>query len=137
MIKHMRPGRSSSMSLSIRAAAFETTRPTTHAAPTYVVDGVIHYCVTNMPGAVPRTSAFALNNATLPYVSALADKGWERATADDRGLAAGLNSCGRDRASCGREGALRAQPRSNSADVPIERVVLSTCGWPIRNESVS
>jgi alanine dehydrogenase len=56
-----------------------------------VVDGVIHYCVTNMPGALPRTSAFALNNATLPYVKAVADKGWERATAEDAGLAAGLN----------------------------------------------
>ena len=57
---------------------------------------VVHYCVTNMPGAVPRTSAFALNNATLPYVRALADKGWERACAEDSGLAAGLNvSAGR------------------------------------------
>ena len=56
-----------------------------------MVDGVIHYCVTNMPGALPRTSAFALNNATLPYVRAVADKGWERATAEDAGLAAGLN----------------------------------------------
>ena len=57
---------------------------------------VVHYCVTNMPGAVPRTSAFALNNATLPYVRALADKGWEQACAEDSGLAAGLNvSAGR------------------------------------------
>lgn len=56
-----------------------------------MVDGVIHYCVTNMPGALPRTSAFALNNATLPYVKALADKGWEHATGEDAGLAAGLN----------------------------------------------
>ena len=56
----------------------ETSRPTTHADPTYTVDDVVHYCVTNMPGAVPRTSAFALNNATLPYVRAIADQGWER-----------------------------------------------------------
>ena len=69
----------------------ETARPTSHSNPSYTVDGVVHYCVTNMPGALPRTSAFALNNATLPYVKALADKGWERATAEDAGLAAGLN----------------------------------------------
>ena len=56
-----------------------------------MVHGVVHYCVTNMPGAVARTSAFALNNATLPYVKALADKGWQKATADDAGLAQGLN----------------------------------------------
>jgi alanine dehydrogenase len=91
MIKRMRPG-SVVVDVAIdQGGCFQTSRPTTHAAPTYVVDGVIHYCVTNMPGAVPRTSAFALNNATLPYVRALADKGWERATAEDRGLAAGLN----------------------------------------------
>jgi len=69
----------------------ETSRPTTHAEPTYVVDGVVHYAVTNMPGAVPRTSAAALNHATLPFVRALADKGWRRALADDPHLAAGLN----------------------------------------------
>jgi alanine dehydrogenase len=69
----------------------ESSRPTTHADPTYVVDGVVHYAVTNMPGAVPRTSAFALNHATLPHVLALADKGWRQATADDPHLAAGLN----------------------------------------------
>jgi alanine dehydrogenase len=91
MIRRMRPG-SVVVDVAIdQGGCFETSRPTTHAAPTYVVDGVIHYCVTNMPGAVPRTSAFALNNATLPYVRALADKGWERATSEDRGLAAGLN----------------------------------------------
>ncbi len=91
MIKRMRPG-SVVVDIAIdQGGCFQTSRPTTHAAPTYVVDGVIHYCVTNMPGALPRTSAFALNNATLPYVKALADKGWERATADDAGLAAGLN----------------------------------------------
>jgi alanine dehydrogenase len=91
MIKSMRPG-SVVVDVAIdQGGCFETSKPTTHASPTYVVDGVIHYCVTNMPGAVPRTSAFALNNATLPYVRALADKGWERATAEDRGLASGLN----------------------------------------------
>ncbi|MGB8273984.1 MAG: alanine dehydrogenase, partial [Alphaproteobacteria bacterium] len=69
----------------------ETSRPTTHADPVYTVDGVVHYCVANMPGAVPRTSAFALNNATLPYVLALADKSYRRALLDDPGLKAGLN----------------------------------------------
>jgi alanine dehydrogenase len=69
----------------------ETTRPTSHSQPTYVVDGVVHYCVTNMPGAVPRTSTFALNNATLPYVLALADKGWRKAMQDDPHLRNGLN----------------------------------------------
>ena len=91
MIRRMRPG-SVVVDIAIdQGGCFQTSRPTTHAAPIYVVDGVIHYCVTNMPGALPRTSAFALNNATLPYVKALADKGWERATAEDVGLAAGLN----------------------------------------------
>ncbi len=91
MIKSMRPG-SVVVDIAIdQGGCFQTSRPTTHAAPVYTVDGVIHYCVTNMPGAVPRTSTFALNNATLPYVRALADKGWERATTEDRGLAAGLN----------------------------------------------
>jgi alanine dehydrogenase len=69
----------------------ETSRPTTHAEPTYVVDGVVHYCVANMPGAVPRTSTYALNNATLPFVLALADRGWRDALARDPHLKAGLN----------------------------------------------
>ncbi len=73
-----------------QGGCFETSRPTTHDHPTYIVDGVIHYCVTNMPGGVPRTSTLALNNATLPYVLALADKG-ERALAEDPHLRAGLN----------------------------------------------
>jgi alanine dehydrogenase len=74
-----------------QGGCFETSRPTTHAAPTYLVDGVVHYCVTNMPGAVARTSAFALNNATLPFVLALANKGWRQAIADDPYLRTGLN----------------------------------------------
>jgi len=69
----------------------ETSRPTTHDEPTYVVDGVIHYCVANMPGAVPKTSTHALNNATLPFAIALADKGWKRALAEDPHLMNGLN----------------------------------------------
>jgi alanine dehydrogenase len=74
-----------------QGGCFETSRPTTHQEPTYVVDGVIHYCVTNMPGAVPRTSAYALNNSTLPFVLALADKGWVRALREDPHLRNGLN----------------------------------------------
>jgi alanine dehydrogenase len=69
----------------------ETSRPTTHDEPTFVVDGVIHYCVANMPGGVPKTSTYALNNATLPYVLALADKGWRRALTEDVHLRDGLN----------------------------------------------
>jgi alanine dehydrogenase len=71
----------------------ETSKPTTHSDPTYVVDGVVHYCVANMPGAVARTSTFALNNATLPFTLALADKGWRKALSDDPHLRAGLNVC--------------------------------------------
>lgn len=74
-----------------QGGCFETSHPTTHADPTFVVDGVIHYCVANMPGAVPRTSTFALTNATLPYVRAIADLGWNAALKRDPGLAAGLN----------------------------------------------
>ena len=74
-----------------QGGCFETSRPTTHAEPTYVVDDVVHYCVTNMPGAVPRTSAFALNNATLPFTKALASLGWRDALSRDHHLANGLN----------------------------------------------
>ncbi len=74
-----------------QGGCFETSRPTTHAQPTFTVDGVLHYCVTNMPGAVPRTSTFALTNATLPFVRALAAEGVQRALALDAHLAAGLN----------------------------------------------
>ncbi len=91
MVRRMRPG-SVLVDISIdQGGCFETSRPTTHADPTYVEDGVIHYCVTNMPGAVARTSTFALNNATLPFTLALAEKGWRKALADDPHLRAGLN----------------------------------------------
>jgi alanine dehydrogenase len=75
-----------------QGGCFETTHPTTHSDPTYMVDGIVHYCVANMPGAVPRTSTFALNNATLPYGLALANKGMERAVREDPGLWAGVNT---------------------------------------------
>ena len=74
-----------------QGGCFETSRPTTHAEPTYVEEGVVHYCVTNMPGAVARTSTFALNNATLPFTLALADKGAKAALAADLHLRNGLN----------------------------------------------
>ncbi|WP_420406394.1 alanine dehydrogenase [Nisaea sp.] len=74
-----------------QGGCFETSRPTTHREPTYLVDDVVHYCVANMPGGVARTSTFALNNATLPFVIALADKGHRQALADDRHLLNGLN----------------------------------------------
>jgi len=74
-----------------QGGCIETSKPTTHADPTFVVEGVVHYCVTNMPGAVGRTSTFALCNATLPYAAAIANRGWEAAAAADRGLAEGLN----------------------------------------------
>ncbi|MGO8828172.1 MAG: alanine dehydrogenase [Steroidobacteraceae bacterium] len=91
MVKRMKPG-TVLVDIAIdQGGCFETSRPTTHAEPTFVLEGVVHYCVTNMPGAVPRTSTFALTNATLPYVKALADHGWRKALADDPGLARGLN----------------------------------------------
>ena len=76
-----------------QGGCFETSHATTHTEPTYLVDGVVHYCVANMPGAVARTSAFALNNATIGHAIALADKGWKHALAQDRHLKAGLNVC--------------------------------------------
>ncbi len=91
MVRRMRPG-SVLVDIAIdQGGCFETSRPTTHAEPTYVRDGVVHYCVTNMPGAVARTSTFALTNATLPFVLALAGKGWRQALAEDAHLGAGLN----------------------------------------------
>jgi len=91
MLGTMKPG-TVLVDISIdQGGCFETSKPTTHADPTFVVDGVIHYCVANMPGAVPRTSTFALTNATLPYVRSLADLGWQAAFKRDSGLAGGLN----------------------------------------------
>jgi len=91
MLGTMKPG-TVLVDISIdQGGCFETSKPTTHADPTFVVDGIIHYCVANMPGAVPRTSTFALTNATLPYVRLLADLGWQAAFKRDAGLAGGLN----------------------------------------------
>jgi alanine dehydrogenase len=91
MVARMKPG-SVVVDVAIdQGGCFETSRPTTHAAPTFVVDGVVHYCVANMPGAVARTSTFALNNATIGHALALADKGWKQALRDDAHLRNGLN----------------------------------------------
>ena len=93
LVRAMKPG-AVVVDISIdQGGCFETSRPTTHAAPTYVEEGVVHYCVTNMPGAVARTSTVALNNATLPYVLAIADHGWEGALGEDAHLRDGLNIC--------------------------------------------
>ena len=91
MVRAMKAG-SAMVDISIdQGGCFETSRPTSHDAPTYVVDGVVHYCVTNMPGAVARTSSAALNNATLPYALTLADKGYRRALHEDEHFRNGLN----------------------------------------------
>jgi len=91
MLHRMRPG-SVVVDVAIdQGGCFETSRPTTHTNPTYVEEGIVHYCVTNMPGAVARTATFALNNATLPFVLALANKGYQQALREDKHLLEGLN----------------------------------------------
>lgn len=91
MLAKMKPG-SVLVDVAIdQGGCFETSKATTHSQPTYVVDGVVHYCVANMPGAVPRTSSFALNNVTLPFVVAIADKGYKHALLENEHLLMGLN----------------------------------------------
>lgn len=91
MLKLMRPGTVMVDVAVDQGGCFETTHPTTHDHPVYMVDDVVHYCVANMPGAVPYTSTIALTNATLPYALQLASKGWQKACADDLALSKGLN----------------------------------------------
>ncbi len=91
MLGRMRPGAVLVDVAIDQGGCFETSKPTTHAEPTYVVDGIVHYCVANMPGAVPRTSTHALNNVTLPYALALADKGYRRALLENPNFRGGLN----------------------------------------------
>ena len=91
MISRMKPGAALVDVAIDQGGCFETSKPTTHAEPTYIIDDVVHYCVANMPGAVPRTSTFALNNVTLPYILKLANKGYRQALADDLHLLPGLN----------------------------------------------
>jgi len=91
IISRMKPG-SVVVDVAIdQGGCFETSKPTTHSDPTFLVDEVVHYCVANMPGVVPRTSSFGLNNATMPYILRLADAGWQKALAADEGFMAGLN----------------------------------------------
>jgi len=93
MIKSMKRG-SVIVDVAIdQGGCVETSKPTTHANPTYIVDNVVHYCVANMPGGVPRTSTLALNKATLPFLSKLANKGYEKALKEDKNFLAGLNVC--------------------------------------------
>ncbi len=91
MLKSMKPGTVIVDVAIDQGGCFETSRPTTHQQPTYVVDGIVHYCVANMPGGVARTSTFALTNATLPFALALANKGYRKALLDDPNLREGLN----------------------------------------------
>ena len=92
LVSQMKPG-SVLVDIAVdQGGCFEDTHPTTHADPTYTVHGSVFYCVANMPGAVPRTSTYALSNATLPYTVALADKGWQQGCLDDPALALGLNT---------------------------------------------
>lgn len=112
MVRGMRPG-SVLVDVAIdQGGCFETSRPTTHAEPTYVEEGCVHYCVTNMPGAVARTSAVALNNATLPFVAALAEKGWRRALYEDPHFLAGLNV---------HEGSVTYEAVARDLDLPFRR----------------
>ncbi|MDE7093224.1 MAG: alanine dehydrogenase [Muribaculaceae bacterium] len=91
MLKLMKPGTLLVDVAIDQGGCFETSHATTHSEPTYVLDGVVHYAVANIPGAVPMTSTLALTNATLPYALALADKGWKKACKDDKALALGVN----------------------------------------------
>ena len=91
MLKEMKPGAVLVDVAIDQGGCFETSRPTTHEEPTYVVDGIVHYCVANMPGGVARTSTYALNNATLPHALNIADRGWVQALTDDTHLRNGLN----------------------------------------------
>ncbi|MGZ3524002.1 MAG: alanine dehydrogenase [Thermodesulfobacteriota bacterium] len=91
MLKRMRPG-SAVVDISVdQGGCFETTHPTTHENPTYIEEGIVHYCVTNIPGAFPRTSTFALTNATFPYIVQIADKGYKKAMNENEALRKGLN----------------------------------------------
>jgi alanine dehydrogenase len=110
MVSGMQPG-SVLVDIAIdQGGCFETSRPTTHDAPSYVESGVVHYCVTNMPGAVPRTSTAALTHATLPYVRALADKGIVAALTGDPHFRRGLNVA---------DGEIRSEPVAKALGLPL------------------
>lgn len=114
MLGEMKPG-AVVVDVSVdQGGCFETTRPTTHSDPVYEVDGIVHYCVANMPGAVPRTSTFALNNVTMPHGLALANRGVVEAVRRDAGLAAGVNTY---------KGEITCQPVAESQDRPYRPLV--------------
>jgi len=91
MLKLMKPGTVLVDVAIDQGGCFETSKATTHSKPIYTVDGIVHYCVANMPGAVPRTSTMALTNATLPYAVQIANKGWQRAILENREIKPGAN----------------------------------------------
>ena len=91
MLKTMKPGAVMVDVAIDQGGCFETSRPTTHTEPIYDVDGIVHYCVANMPGAVPLTSTIALTNATLPYALKIANQGWQQVAREDTGIKAGVN----------------------------------------------
>ena len=113
LVAQMKPG-SVLVDIAVdQGGCFEDTHPTTHADPTYPVHNSIFYCVANMPGAVPNTSTYALTNATLPYVVAVADKGWQKALRDDHSLALGLNT---------HAGVLTNEPVATAHDLPHKKL---------------
>ena len=115
MLREMEPGTVMVDVAIDQGGCFETSRPTTHEDPVYYVDGILHYCVANIPGAVPRTSTLALTNATLPYTIQLADKGWRRAAQENPELALGLNIIG---------GRVVCKPVADAWGLPYEPLVL-------------
>ena len=120
LVRAMKPG-AVVVDVSIdQGGCFETSRPTTHASPTFVEEGVVHYCVTNMPGAVARTSTVALNNATLPFVLAIADRGWRQAMLEDPHLQSGLNVC---------KGVVTHPAVARALDLPLKaaELILGNC----------
>ena len=115
MLREMEPGTVMVDVAIDQGGCFETSRPTTHEDPVYYVDGILHYCVANIPGAVPRTSTLALTNATLPYAIQLADKGWRRAAQENPELALGLNIIG---------GRVVCKPVADAWGLPYEPLAL-------------
>ena len=115
MLKLMQPGTVLVDVAIDQGGCFETSKPTTHSDPVYTVDGIVHYAVANIPGAVPNTSTIALTNATLRYALALADKGWKKACKDDPALYKGLNVV---------EGKVTYKAVADVFDLPYEPVVL-------------
>ena len=115
MLKDMEPGTVMVDVAIDQGGCFETSHPTTHEDPVYYVDGILHYCVANIPGAVPYTSTLALTNATMPYVLQLAGKGWKQACKDNEELRKGLNIV---------EGKVVYKPVAEAWNLPYEELAL-------------